>query len=342
MKKEKYNQIYVFCPYGVITGGPDALHQIVYYLNDLGITAHIVYYDIVSRKKKIPFQYEKYIKDYLLLKDVMDLKKNAAIFPEIITSFVYNYKKLDKYIWWLSVDHGKKVSPSLWNRLKHNPFKNLHYKVHKHIFSQDNSKSTEYKFNNKIEVTHLCASYYAYNYVESHLVNNRAILLIEPISKIFLENTKKLKNHEKVDAILYNPSKNFEFTDKVIKHCPDLEFTPIKGYNQKQLIELYSRTKVYIDFGPFPGAERIPKEAVLYGCTILTGRNGASNFYGDVPIKDEYKIESKVENVEFIRNKLLYMLENYEIISNDFVEYRNTVAGLETEFIKNLSNIFLK
>ena len=35
MKKLKFKKIYVLCPIGVKTGGPELLHQLVYQLNNI-------------------------------------------------------------------------------------------------------------------------------------------------------------------------------------------------------------------------------------------------------------------------------------------------------------------
>ena len=91
----------------------------------------------------------------------------------------------------------------------------------------------------------------------------------------------------------------------VIAYCPEIEFHALQGYNQKQLLELYRNSKVYMDFGTFPGAERVPKEAVVNGCSVLTGLYGASGYYNDVPLPKEYKIEANVKNLPLIKEKLL-------------------------------------
>ena len=48
--------------------------------------------------------------------------------------------------------------------------------------------------------------------------------------------------------------------DKVSKVAPELKFEALRGLTQEQLIEKYETSKLYIDFGAFPGAERIPEE----------------------------------------------------------------------------------
>ena len=36
--------VYVLCPHMVLSGGPELLHQFVFYLNSSGIKAYITYY----------------------------------------------------------------------------------------------------------------------------------------------------------------------------------------------------------------------------------------------------------------------------------------------------------
>ena len=43
MGMSQFNKILVVCPSGAVTGGPEALHQLVNHMNDLGLSAHIVY-----------------------------------------------------------------------------------------------------------------------------------------------------------------------------------------------------------------------------------------------------------------------------------------------------------
>jgi len=58
---------------------------------------------------------------------------------------------------------------------------------------------------------------------------------------------------------------------------------------------------MYIDFGTHPGKDRIPREAALRNCIVLTNRNGAADNNVDVPIPNEYKIHSVLSNLGKIR-----------------------------------------
>ena len=142
---------------------------------------------------------------------------------------------------------------------------------------------------------------------------------------------------------MYNPVRNYNhILDKISSVAPELKFEPLRGLTQQQLVEKYKTSKLYVDFGAFPGAERIPKEAVLFGCAIITGKHGASGFHGDVPIPEEYKFGNPEKQIKEIAEKIRFVLINYERIYSDFDEYRNTVLDLEENFIKSLKEIFLK
>ena len=80
----KYDSIYVVCPANKVTGGPDALHQMVYYLNKIGRNATIVYY--LENKKQfveIPVPYRAYVNSFLLFEDTIDSESSAVIYPEM-------------------------------------------------------------------------------------------------------------------------------------------------------------------------------------------------------------------------------------------------------------------
>ena len=48
----------------------------------------------------------------------------------------------------------------------------------------------------------------------------------------------------------------------------------------------------YIDFGPHPGMDRLPREAALAGCVVVTNREGAANFDEDTPLPSQFKFRA--------------------------------------------------
>lgn len=336
------SKIYVICPYGLITGGPDALHQMVYYLNNNGFDATIVYSDIRTHKYKIPEPYRIYIDKYMLLNEIKDESENAIVVPETETNILTNFYKLNKYVWWLSVDNDIDSSGfknKLKKILRKIRLKNLK-KLYKIYTLKNFVQHKKYDFSMDGNVQHLCASYYALDYVSKNIKDKEKIhLCIEPISKIFLEKSEYVTQNKK-NIILYNPKKNYKFSKLIIKRMDEYQFIPLVGFSQEELINMYKKSKVYMDFGHFPGAERIPKEAVINGCCVVTGRFGASDFYNDVPIPDKYKIEANENNINEIILTLNELIKNYEKNVKDYSIYRDTVWSLEGKFIEQLKNIF--
>ena len=338
-------RVYVVSPSYLISGGPDALHQMVYYLRNIGIEADIVYFDLRKKVYKIPPVYSRYTNDYLLLKDIVDDKENVVILPETLYFLKDNFKHLQIYVWWLSVNNNTDTSikqklGKLWSKLNPSVVIKLLKRKNKLETFKSFLNNKKIDFSDK-HIKHLCASYYAYDYV-NNINKTSASLLIEPISLSFLQKSNADNIHNRENIILYNPKKNLAFTKQIIKCCKNYTFLPLKGYNQDQLIELYQRATLYIDFGFFPGAERIPKEAVMNGCNIITGLNGASAFYNDVPIPSDYKIASTKENIPLIKEKIDYMMSHYKDCFHDFDAYRNHINRLEDCFIKDLEKLFKK
>lgn len=346
----KFKKIYVFCPNDFVSGGPDALHQLVYYLNQLGLDAEIVYYAFSKKHTYgIPDSYGKYVSTFLRESEFVDDPDNAVILPESAADKLKLIKQSKVYLWWLSVDYNCNRSSFLWKifyfaTLPARVVKNFDY--YRRRFGEAIVKTLqkrEYTFSSEpANVNHLCASYYAQDFV-SKRSRKSTVLCIEPISKFFLEQYSfakpNLEGTFRTDEVLYNPRKSGAFVEKLKELAPDLKFVPLAGMTQEQLVKKYSSAKLYVDFGPFPGAERMPKEAVLFGCAVITGRNGASNYYGDVPISDEYKFADFQNQTSEIVEKIRKILVNYDSRINDFDAYRKTVLGLEENFIESLKEV---
>lgn len=346
-------KVYVMCPANDKSGGIDALHQLVFYLNQQSIEANIVYRRNKCDKRPIAIldRYKAYVSDFLVEKDIVDDSKNIIVLTESYTKDRYKFKNAKIYIWWLGINNNltytfsKKMFFFLTlplRMIKHRTYykKNIlsaiEYVLEREVYSFKTEKNT---------ITHLCASYNAYNYVSGRSKNN-VILCIEPISIFFLKQyysqVKYITKENRKNVVLYNPVRGYnDIVDKLSKKLPSVSFIPLQGFNQQQLIELYRTSKIYVDFGAFPGAERIPKEAVLFGCAVITGRQGASNFYGDVPIPDTYKYGQPRSCINEIVKKIQYINDNYKIVYSDFDVYRNTILNLEKEFVKTLKKVFV-
>ena len=142
----------------------------------------------------------------------------------------------------------------------------------------------------------------------------------------------------KENIILYNRAKGYRLTKKIIKKLPELTFIPLANFTRIQLSELFARSKVYIDFGNHPGKDRMPREAALYNCCVIVGKNGAANFFEDISILNRYKI-ANTEIDEIVKN-IKYCINNYNDANKDFDYYRKTILNEKEKFNQEINNIF--
>lgn len=329
--------IYIVCPNYVISGGPEASHQLSFYLTKNNIKNKIAYFGKRS-KNPIPETYKKYKVEYVWFGKSLDKPENKIIFPEVNINFLRFFNKAQKYIWWLSVDN-------FFVKRDQNSFKNKFFSVLSGIKNRDFIKILDttypkYPFSFSDVDVHFFASFYA----ESFLIKNNCknvFPMIEPIGLDFIEHfgNVSLNSKGKSEEILYNPTKDKIITAKLIQKFPDLKFRPIKNLTHKEIGVLFRNSKLYVDFGNFPGPERLPKEAVSMGCCVITSRKGAANFYKDVSIPDEFKFSDDA-NLEDIYIKIRECLDDYNNIIPKFEAYRQRVYQLESNFEKQIVKNF--
>lgn len=327
---KKNTIIYVACPANAATGGPELLHQLVFKMNQFGYNAMMFYYPNNVEDPVHP-RYKKYGNEFV--REIRDEEKNILIVPEVKTDLIYKYKKLRKAIWWLSVNYFPRYPRSFKHRIKI-------------ILKTIKNQKWCYNFEHIDKLYHLVQSYYAKNYLLTKGVNSNKIYYLSGyIDSIFI--SKQLENNnyiKKEDIVVYNPRKGYEFTKKIIEKAPDIKFEPIGAINdmsQEEVAELLLKSKIYIDFGDHPGKDRIPREAAISNCVVIVGKKGSAVFEEDVPIDEKYKFEVKKAYIPQIINKIRYSFDNYEIIINDFDEYKQSILEEEKNFEKNIKKIFI-
>ena len=122
--------------------------------------------------------------------------------------------------------------------------------------------------------------------------------VFEPINARFLTGDLDPIDVGRVDEILFNPNKGKAITKRLMEKFPDWKFTPLKGFNREQLSQKFSTAKVYIDFGHHPGRDRLPREAAMHGCCVVTGLLGSAGNAVDIPIDSDYKLNSEADDFE--------------------------------------------
>jgi len=340
------SKIYVACPANVASGGPELLHQLVYHLRkDLGINAYMYYlgfYENVFGKadsNPVHPEYRHYGNPFIVNElKIDDSEKNILIVPEAIYLFD-KFENIRKGIWFLSVDNyyllKPDLQPMLQNKLPHFGFdvsKVVSYLSTRYDYRDDPFvKLADFYMTNSYRGLKWFSDLKPMYYLPDYYVNIR-----------FIEESYALNLNSKKNIVAYNPKKDYLFTKKIIEFADDIVFVPIENMTREGVINLLKEVKVYIDFGYFPGPERIPKEAAILGCCVITGKRGCAGFYEDVPIPNEYKFEDREENIPKIIDKIKDCFENYEERYKDFEYFREVIKNGPQKFIEDLRKIFVK
>ena len=317
---KQVNKIYLVCPPNVQTGGPEAMHQLcdkinaketnvssfMLYVEDRGGRAHFVKH----AKSLAAYSIYPNLKVCASLEDA-DTESCLIIWPECWTNLIDALQtgEHQKAIWWLSVNNN-------------------------------NGKFQEWC---RRDILHLYQSEYAKCHIIKNLEKTASqINDVEAfITKQVLPMTEyipqrhgcQFKGLPLEHEILYNPLKGIHYTDEIRRRGESkFLFTPIGGKKRLSPLEvtkLLSQAKVYIDFGPHPGMDRLPREAAIANCIVITNKEGAAFHDEDVPIPADYKIGTF--DVERIHKLLKDSVENYKEKTKEFDSYRNWISSQETK-----------
>lgn len=326
-------RIYVVCPANNKTGGTELLHQLVFQLNELtgGHDKAVLAYYLegkCNRNDPTPDEFKQYIQHKCFVNEIVDNSANVLILPEICVGKHKKFKYIQKMIWWLSVDNYYVMSGK-WNRLKRWGILSFL----KHLVLNDYASEKDlYKIPH-----HMVQSYFAKDFfMRKGISENRIIYLSDYINDIYISGEQM---DEKLDIVIYNPQKGYEYTKILMETAPDIQWIPIQNMTNEEVFHLMHKAKVYIDFGNHPGKDRIPREAAVSGCCIITNKNGSAAFWQDVPIPEKYKYgdDSTPEKIiEAIRK----CINNYDEEIVEFHKYCDFIKSEKTKFIEDIKNIF--
>lgn len=238
---------------------------------------------------------------------------DLVIWPEVWTHLIdalqlepsLNAAKYQSAIWWLSVNNNKgRFAPQQFLKrrdilhLVQSSYARDYVRSKLSAATSGNGVGSGAKKDNKQEHVLTMTEFIPYTSSEFSL----------PLTPA----TKGVSKEQKLNLVVYNPAKGMHWTDEIIRRAcgkqakterdgsvtsgGGIRFCPIgKGLGGRErmtgeeVVELLKTAKVYIDFGPHPGMDRLPREAALAGCVVITNREGAANFDDDVPLPSEFK-----------------------------------------------------
>ena len=291
-EKEEKIDILHFCPANLATGGTEGIHKLVSQFCKLGVNAKVLYSGMDLSNPQ-PKEFAEYECDWVT--EIPNDFNGVLIFPEVwgnrVTLPIYEDMKVA--INWQGIDVYD------WN-------------------TPDDQKGL---FLQRTDTIHITMSEYGIEHLRALGIDD-PIKIPDCLNQDFYD-VEFDRNAERKDIVLYNPVpvKMTKFQETVMARATTelgIRFKAIQGLTRAELIDLLKQHKLYIDFGVFSGRERLPREAVMCGCCILTSNKGTAAYYQDNTILDKYKISDVNEALGMIK----YVLREYKECLSDFDVYR--------------------
>ena len=325
------SKVYVVCPGNYHTGGAELLHQLCSQLITFGVDAYMFYFVKGSFDLKgdpVDDFYRKYHLPYALKPE--DAERNIFVAYEGPTEYLYLPKKSQRVLWWLSADNfllslsDYLRSKTLSTRLDFTP-------LQKFFTFHDQDK----------EMIHFAQSEYAYQFLKVNGVPDYKIYMVEDyLNQAFLSRAAQVDLSRKQNIVAFNPRKGFEVTQQLIKFAPDLAWFPIQNMTPEQVQELLAAAKVYIDFGNHPGKDRIPREAAISGCVVITGRRGSAGNDVDINIPAEFKFDERNFNPQAVIEKIREVFADFDAAHEKQADYHARILDDKNRFAREVAEAF--
>lgn len=349
----KNKKIFVYSLTGIATGGCELLHQLVGYLNDNGREAYIVYdgFGLDGDKSKLIEAYKCY--NVKVATEVPDTEDTLVVLDEGFLYLASQFKRAKLFFWWLSVDNyfiDPIQLPFLswcdmkergWEHLKKSIKVRLHYLKARMTSKGGNGLPWYPIVSLKQLAGKNCVSGYQSEYARLFLEQHGFKHLVPLSDYINTEFAKDYpENQVKEDIVLYNPKKGFEYTQKLIAADKTIKWVPLINLTRTEMLHTLQRAKIYVDFGYHPGKDRIPREAAINRCCVITGRRGAAANPVDIMIPEHFKINERRTPVNDVVAKIHYVFDNYDKCFAEQSAYREKILGEKDEFFKEIDNVF--
>lgn len=316
----KLKRILVLCPGNAISGGPEALHQLVHHLREMKKDAAICYLPS-GGIYETPEPYRHYD---VPQRGWSDKRDEVVVVPETGTPYLRIIKKATPYVWWLSVDNYFYEHRLSWKKYPIDWILSLILGGRKTIKSMRH-------------IVHLAQSEYAVQFLNRYGINS--LLLTDYLASQHL--TERTAFEPRQNIVAYNPQKGKRVNNLLRASLPDIDFFPIEKMNNDEVVRLLSSAKVYMDFGDHPGKDRIPREAAMAGCCVITGRRGSASNSNDVRIPETYKLsDTPAELPLSFRALVTSIFTKFDQHRLDFEGYRASIREEQRNFREQVHHIF--
>lgn len=322
----QFKKIFVAAPGNTVTGGPELLHQLVHELRGLGQQAFICYTPF-EKSFECPAPYRIYDAPQAAFEDAPG---NLLVVPEVSPGLACSVKQARAAMWWLAVDgflvhSGESALKDRW--------RNLRYKL---------TGRRPWTMRPLRPLLHFAQSQYAVEFLRGHGIE------AAPLSD-YLNIAHDVAGEAQGEAppreaqVAYNPKKGKAVTAALMAAWPGIRFVPIANLTPAGVVDLLRRSALYIDFGHHPGKDRLPREAAMAGCCVITGRRGSAANPVDIPIPKKYKLDERAPGfVQAFGEVARAVLAAPQAHAPDFDAYRATIRREREVFAQQVRDVFTR
>jgi hypothetical protein len=279
-----YRRVAILCPTDV-TGGPQALHQLGFALNRLGVAAEMVYLGAENAVELHPGRivcrtprHEPTMAAYAayaprVAGEIALDETTLVVLPELHFHLHSQFRHCA--VWWLSVDNALRPDVDLRDAA-----------VRAQLFGRD-------------DLVHLYQSVYAREWLRINDAR-RMYDLYDYTDETFTTAPAQAPSPEPFAT--FNLHKGRGEAEAFFAAHPRFAGLGLGGFSRPQLRDIFARRLLYVDFGHFPGKDRLPREAALAGAVVFVSRRGAGAYYDDFPIPNLFKFDpADVQSGELAR-----------------------------------------
>ena len=295
-------RVYFVCHSNLATGGTELLHQLSSCLTNYGIENYMVYPNADGIHCPTPPSFMKYNVKYV--SRYIDSPDSILILAETQVHLISECQKGTAMIWWLSV--------------------NNYLLSYQDRITEDNIDVFNLK--ERPNLVHFVQSYYAQDFVNTFFNPTNCHFLMDYINDdiVAWANTHK-DSYSRKNICLYNPKKGYDTLEPIIAACrKDITWIPLINMTPTQMADTMCHAKLYIDFGTHPGKDRIPREAAVCGCCILTNQEGSAAYQNDVNIPERYKLEYP-QDINATLDVIYELVDNYDSHIAEYAPYRESI-----------------
>jgi hypothetical protein len=281
----------VLCPWGV-TGGPEALHQLVHVARSLGGDARIVYRPATS---EVPEPYRIY--DVAPIADVEDSDETVVVAPEMYFHELLGFRHAAAVCWWLSWDYGQV------------------------IFNEVNQR----------DVLHACQSYYAFDMLRRRLRRPEQLAMLSDFTRAEFLDDEIVAPREDLAALFPHKGWEFGAQIVAANPDIDFVRIEGMTPQQVRQTLLRAKVYVDFGLHPGKDRVP-REAAACGCCVITSSDRGASQYFEDIPIPRSYKHSTRDFSAVDVGDAVRACISDYEQRIGDFALYRAVIQGERLTF----------